>query len=151
MLEKILITSFCVFAIWYTMQPREIFGFIERWWEQKEDTLLDQSDGLLKTVKAVEDEAEATGIEVSVDVLSELSFLKNEADRLFDRQQLLEKISQPLFRCPVCMCPWWGSGAYWLIWGAWLRTGTWQEWIVVVISTLGLNAIIVNFWPPSKD
>lgn len=28
-IEKILITSFCVFAIWYTMQPGEIFGFIQ--------------------------------------------------------------------------------------------------------------------------
>lgn len=148
MIEKILVTSFCVFAIWYTMQPREIFGFIEKWWKQKEDALLDQSDGLLKAAKVIEDEAKATDAEMAIDGLSESAHLKNEADRLFNIQQLLEKISQPLFRCPVCMVPGWGSGAYWLVWGIWLKTASWQEWLLIMICTLGFNAVIVNLWPP---
>lgn len=151
MIEKILITSWCVFAIWYTMQPREAFGFIEKWWKQKEDALLDQSDGLLRAARVIEDEAKATDTEMAIDGLSESAHLKNEADRLFSLQQLLEKISQPLFRCPVCMSPWWGSGVYWIVWGLWLKTATWQEWLLTVISTIGFNAIIINLWPPSPS
>jgi hypothetical protein len=148
MLEKILITSFCVFAIWYTMQPREIFGFIEKWWKQKEDALLDRGDKRLQTAKAIDDDIDATGADMGVSIKS--AMLKKEADRFFERQQLLEKISQPLFRCPVCMVPGWGSGVYWLVWGMWQKTACWQEWLLTVICTIGFNAIVINLWPPSK-
>lgn len=96
-IEKILITSFCVFAIWYTMQPGEIFGFVQ-------------------------------------DLFAPLR----------------QKFKDPLFDCPACMGFWHGSWVYWLIWGLWLKTATWQEWLLTVICTIGFNAIIINFWPPSK-
>jgi len=149
MIEKILITSFCVFAIWYTMQPMEIFGFIEKWWKKKEDALLDRSDKLLQTARSIDDDIKATGLDMGISMKS--ATLKREADRFFERQQLLEKISQPLFRCPVCMVPLWGSGVYWLVWGAWLKTAYWQDWLLIIICTLGFNAIVVNLWPPSPS
>ena len=96
MIEKILITSFCVFAIWYTMQPGEIFGFVQDWFAP-----------------------------------------------------LTPKLKDPIFDCAACMSPWWGSGVYWLVWGLWLKTACWQEWLLTVICTIGFNAIIINLWPPS--
>ncbi len=97
MIEKILITSFCVFAVWYTMQPGEIFGFIQTWFAP-----------------------------------------------------LKSKFKDPIYNCPACMGFWWGSGVYWLIWGLWLKSATWQEGLVVAISTIGINAIIMNFFPTSE-
>jgi len=96
MIEKILVTSFCVFAIWYTMQPGEIFGFVQDWFAP-----------------------------------------------------MNKKLQDPIYNCPACMGFWHGSGVYWLIWGLWLKSACWQEWLVIVISTIGLNAIIINLWPPS--
>lgn len=60
---------------------------------------------------------------------------------------LNEKLKQPLFECPVCQAPWYGSVLYWLIWGLWLNVGSWQEWLVVIIGAMGLNAIINQMMP----
>lgn len=54
------------------------------------------------------------------------------------------KIAPPLFDCPICMVPWYGSLIYVLIWGV-----NWQ-WPVVVLSAMGLNVVIVKLWP-QKD
>lgn len=48
----------------------------------------------------------------------------------------------PLYGCVVCMSPYYGSAAYWIIWG-----NSWQEWVVCVLSVMGLNAILVSFLP----
>lgn len=97
MIEKIFIVAFIVLAIWYTMQPKEIFGRLGQW-------------------------------------------LKNH---------LPEKLHDPIFSCPACMCFWHGTYVYWAIWGWWLKTALWQEWAVVVIAGIGINAIASNLF--SKD
>lgn len=61
-----------------------------------------------------------------------------------------ERLKQPLYECPVCMVPYYGSVFYWSIWELWLKTGKWQEWMIVTISAMGLNAII-NQLSPDKD
>lgn len=58
-----------------------------------------------------------------------------------------EKLKQPFFDCAVCMTVWHGTYIYWLIWGFWLNTGMWQEWLVVIIAAMGLNAIINQMMP----
>lgn len=51
------------------------------------------------------------------------------------------QIHPALFDCNVCMCPWYGSVLYVLMYGV-----SWQ-WPVVVIAAMGLNVIYnrVNF------
>lgn len=58
-----------------------------------------------------------------------------------------EKLKQPIYDCAVCMSPWHGTYLYWIIWGAWLKTGTWQEWLVVIIGAMGVNAAINQLTP----
>lgn len=56
-------------------------------------------------------------------------------------------IHPPIFDCAVCMAPWHGTYLYWLIWGFWLKTSSWQEWLVCVIAAMGLNAVINQLTP----
>lgn len=51
---------------------------------------------------------------------------------------------QPLYECNVCMCPYYGSVLYVLIYGI-----NWQ-WPVVVIAAMGINAAL-NKMSPDKD
>lgn len=52
-------------------------------------------------------------------------------------------VHQPVFACPVCMSPWYGSLLYILLWGV-----SWQ-WPVVVICTMGIN-VSINKLSPDK-
>lgn len=90
MLERIIITSLLVFAIWATMWEEAIFEFVRKWGDKN----------------------------------------------------LPEKLRKPIYDCPVCMAPWYGSAIYWLLWGS-----GWVEWAVVVIGAMGLNAVIVKMMP----
>lgn len=74
-------------------------------------------------------------------------------DKLSDRleKMLPEKIHPAVFSCPVCMTPHYGSILYWLIWGFWKHTAQWQEWPVVVIGAMGLNAIFSHLFPPDEE
>jgi hypothetical protein len=54
------------------------------------------------------------------------------SDWLFNH--IPERLRQPLFACPICMVPWYGSVIYWLLWGTSLT-----EWIVVMITAVGIN------------
>lgn len=49
---------------------------------------------------------------------------------------------KPLFDCVNCMTPWYGSAAYWLIWG-----NSWREWIPCVIGAMGLNVVLTKLFP----
>ena len=46
-------------------------------------------------------------------------------------------ISKPLCDCFFCMSAWYGTALYWIIWG-----NSVKEWIIVVISAMGMNVII---------
>lgn len=54
-----------------------------------------------------------------------------------------------IFECNVCQTPWYGTALYWIIYGLWLHTASWQEWLVVIITAMGMN-VIYNKWSPDK-
>ena len=87
--EKILIVTFIVYAIYFTMLRNMIFGRVR---------------DLFKWVP--------------------------------------EFWQKPIFACSVCMTPYYGSVVYWLIWGNSVR-----EWVIVVISAMGLMAVFVKMFP----
>jgi hypothetical protein len=49
----------------------------------------------------------------------------------------------PAFQCNVCMCPWYGSVLYIMLYGVNL------QWPVVVICAMGIN-IVINKLSPDK-
>jgi len=53
---------------------------------------------------------------------------------------LTNNIKKPLFDCVICGTPWYGSFFYWVIWG-----DSWQEWLIVIFSAMGINAILSSF------
>ena len=57
-------------------------------------------------------------------------------------KHLLEVLHKPLYDCPICSCPWYGTALYWLIWG-----NTWQEWLIVIFAAAGLNTVFVKLFP----
>lgn len=52
---------------------------------------------------------------------------------------LKESLQKPLYACVICMTPWYGSVAYWLLYG-----NSWQEYIIVIGAATGLNAVITK-------
>jgi hypothetical protein len=50
------------------------------------------------------------------------------------RRNLPEWVNSPLFDCCYCMVPWWGTPAYWIIFG-----GYWLEGGVVILCAMGIN------------
>lgn len=57
------------------------------------------------------------------------------------------KIAPALFDCNVCMTPWYGSVLYFLIYKLWLDIASWQNWPIVVICAMGINAVINKLAP----
>lgn len=58
---------------------------------------------------------------------------------------LPEWMHNPVFACPICLTPWYGSVLYWLIWG-----NSIFEWIVCVIAAMGLNSVILKLAPADE-
>lgn len=56
--------------------------------------------------------------------------------------RLPDWIAAPLYQCFICACMWWGTALYWVIWD-----GSVKEWLVVVISAMGLNAVLSKLFP----
>src|SRR5580765_7085282 len=44
-----------------------------------------------------------------------------------------------IYDCGVCMTPYYGSLAYWIIFG-----NSWQEWILVILVAMGMATIFVK-------
>lgn len=57
-----------------------------------------------------------------------------------------EWLQAPIFDCPVCMAPYYGTIIYWVALG-----NDWKEWIIVILSSLGLNAIFIKLFPPDIE
>lgn len=95
MIEKIVVVSLIVIAIWSTMQYGMIFQFVRYW-----------------------------------------AIIKDESEEGGPVYRIPKWVQKPLFDCPGCMCGWWGSAAYWLIWG---ESG--KEWGIVVISAMGVCTV----------
>lgn len=53
---------------------------------------------------------------------------------------------KPLFDCPICMTPWYGTAIYALLPGPFVVSYWWWA----VLAAMGLNVIIVKLWP-DKD
>lgn len=88
MIENIILISFWVFAIHYTMKEGEIFSALGDWF--------------------------------------------------YDH--LPKKLHSPVFSCAVCMCPHYGTIL-------WFLFPFIPIWIQVVIAAMGLNSIIIEFFP----
>lgn len=140
-LLQVVIISLLVFAIHYTMQSGEIFGFVSDWWHQRLDAITQKSDFLMSRIYEIENDTDCDKYDAHL-----LVEYRTQADRLLKRVVLFEKISQPIFSCPVCMAPWYGTVLYWLI--PWSTIGlpahNWVAWLVIIICCLGLNSIIVR-------
>lgn len=52
-------------------------------------------------------------------------------------KKIPEGLHQPVFDCPICMVPWYGSVAYWLIWGVSIK-----EWLTIIPCTMGINFVL---------
>lgn len=52
-------------------------------------------------------------------------------------EHLPEWINKPTWSCYICVCFWMGTAIYWKAWG-----NSVQEWLLTVISSMGLNAAI---------
>lgn len=63
---------------------------------------------------------------------------------VYGEKYIPEPLQQPLFACPICMTFWYGSAVYWLVWG-----NGWVEWLLVVISAMGVN-VAINKLSPQK-
>ena len=48
-------------------------------------------------------------------------------------------LKKPVYECPICGCFWYGTLAYWLIWGNCVK-----EWVIVVICAMGIVTVFVN-------
>lgn len=58
-----------------------------------------------------------------------------------------EKIKPAVHDCPVCMTFWHGSYLYFIFYYLWLGSASWQEWPIVVIAAMGMNAALNKLAP----
>lgn len=49
------------------------------------------------------------------------------------------KISKPIYGCPICMTPWWGTIIYTLI----FVFAGWKEWFLTIGAATGFSVICV--------
>ncbi len=49
-----------------------------------------------------------------------------------------KKISKPIYNCPICMTPWWGT----LIYGLFFHIG-WLDWLLTIGAAAGISVIFV--------
>lgn len=68
-------------------------------------------------------------------------WLQEHLDKWFGKE-LGEYIGKPVFSCPICMSFWYGSLAYWIIWGE-----STKQWLIVVVGVIGLNTILSKLMP----
>lgn len=47
-------------------------------------------------------------------------------------------IAKPIYGCPICMTPWWGTIIYWLFIGESLK-----DWLITVGAAAGLGVVSV--------
>lgn len=60
-------------------------------------------------------------------------------------KNLPEYWQKPIFDCPICLCPYYGTALYWLIFGY-----SWQEWLIVIFCAAGVNTVFVKLFPPDE-
>lgn len=126
-LIQIVIISLLVFAIHYAFLPGEIFGFVDKWWDNMQ----------LKILKGA----------------PMVSLKPEKYKRQAQLYNLTEKLKQPLFSCPVCMVPWHGTYLYWFIpWQRlWLPAHDFVHWLIIILAAMGLNSIIVRVFKEDRQ
>jgi len=76
--------------------------------------------------------------------MQEEQIFEKLGDWLMDH--LPEAIHKPVFDCPICMSPWYGSVLYWLI--PWQKIGIQEStligWPVAIIVAMGFNIVITK-------
>lgn len=63
-------------------------------------------------------------------------------DMLFEKIRDIEMpewLSSPLYSCPICQIPYYGSVAYWVIFH-----NSWINWIIVILVAMGMATIFVK-------
>jgi hypothetical protein len=55
---------------------------------------------------------------------------------------LPEWLQKPLFSCPICLCPWYGTVIYWMFF-----PGPIAEYIVTIVVAMGINTVFVKMMP----
>lgn len=67
---------------------------------------------------------------------------------LWLEDRMPEKLTMPLFNCPICMTPWWGTLIY-LIGGLWdnghFKDQQLETIILTVFCAAGINTILLQF------
>lgn len=48
------------------------------------------------------------------------------------------KLYKPIYGCPICMTPWWGSAIYWLLYGFGIT-----DWLVTIFTAAGFSVLWV--------
>jgi hypothetical protein len=64
----------------------------------------------------------------------------------FDEHLPTDKLKHFIFDCPICMNSLYGSAFYWIWYG-----NSWKEWLVVMVASVGLAAIIIKFLKSTED
>lgn len=62
--------------------------------------------------------------------------------RKFGDKYLHEKLQKPIYDCPICAVPYYGSLIYWLLFHV-----SWQDWAVTIIVSMGINTVFVKLMP----
>lgn len=56
-----------------------------------------------------------------------------------EKHKLLYKIRNPLYACPICSAPWYGTAIYWIAFHHSVI-----EWVLVVFAAGGINTVIIR-------
>lgn len=62
--------------------------------------------------------------------------------RTWGEKNLSEKLQKPIYDCPICMTPYYGTVFYILVYDF-----GFTDWLITVIAAMGLNAVLVKLFP----
>ena len=55
---------------------------------------------------------------------------------------LPHSLHQPVFDCPICMVPWYGTLIYWAMR---MQHGSLKDWLFTIMAAMGFNYILNKF------
>ena len=62
-----------------------------------------------------------------------------------------EWVKKPLFACPICMAPWWGSVILGAMWAYSRMKIDPLSWVLIVFAAGGLNAVLIYIISADKE
>lgn len=54
-----------------------------------------------------------------------------------------EKWEKPIYSCPICMVPYYGTGFFLIFW----PNSTFLEWVITIVGAMGFNVIATKLFP----